>query len=62
LGFSVWNIILSLNTANFYLFLFDKSGKAMEVVTAFILLDSEITEDGTATMKLKDACSLERKL
>ena len=37
-------------------------GEKVEAVIGFIFLDSEITEDGTATMKLKDACSLERKL
>ena len=37
-------------------------GKTMEMVTDFIFLDSKITGDGTATMKLKDTCSLEEKL
>ena len=34
----------------------------IETVTDFIFLDSKITEDGNAAMKLKDACSLEEKL
>ena len=37
-------------------------GEAMETVTDFIFLGSKITADGTAAMKLKDACSLEEKL
>ena len=38
-------------------------GEAMEtVMTDFIFLGSKITADGTAAMKLKDACSLEGKL
>ena len=37
-------------------------GKTVEIVTVFILLSSKITADGTAAMKLKDACSLEEKL
>ena len=37
-------------------------GEAMETVRDFIFLDSKITEDGDAARKLKDACSLERKL
>ena len=38
-------------------------GEAMEtVMTDFIFLGSKITADGTAAMKLKDACSLEEKL
>ena len=34
----------------------------VEKVIAFIFLGSRITVDLTATMKLKDACSLEEKL
>ena len=37
-------------------------GKTMEAVTEFIFVGSKITADGTAAMKLKDACSLEEKL
>ena len=37
-------------------------GETMETVTEFISLGSKITADGTAAMKLKDACSLEEKL
>ena len=37
-------------------------GETIETVTDFIFLDSKITEDGNAAMKLKDACSLEEKL
>ena len=37
-------------------------GETVETVTDFILGGSKITADATATMKLKDACSLERKL
>ena len=37
-------------------------GETMEMVTDFIFLGSKITADGTAAMKLKDACSLEEKL
>ena len=37
-------------------------GKKMGSVADFIFLDSKITEDMTATMKLNDACSLEEKL
>ena len=33
-----------------------------ETVTDFIILGSKITAEVTATMKLKDACSLEEKL
>ena len=36
-------------------------GESVETVTDFIFLVSKITVDGAA-MKLKDACSLERKL
>ena len=36
--------------------------ETMETVTDFILGGSKITADGTAAMKLKDACSLEEKL
>ena len=34
----------------------------METMTDFIFLGSKITVEGTAAMKLKDACSLEEKL
>ena len=38
-------------------------GETMETVTEFIFLGfSKITVDVTAAMKLKDACSLEKKL
>ena len=37
-------------------------GETMETVTDFIFLDSKVTADGTASMKLKDACFLEEKL
>ena len=37
-------------------------GETVETVTDFILGGSKITADATATMKLKDACSLEEKL
>ena len=40
-------------------------GETMETVIDSIFLGSKITADGdfmTATMKLKDACSLEKKL
>ena len=37
-------------------------GETMETVTDFIFLASEITQMVTAAMKLKDACSLEKKL
>ena len=37
-------------------------GETMETVRDFIFLDSKITADGDAVMKLKDACSLEEKL
>ena len=38
-------------------------GETMETATDFIFLGSKITTNGvTATMKLKDACSLEEKL
>ena len=36
--------------------------ETMETVTDFILGGSKITADGTAAMKLKDACSLGEKL
>ena len=39
-----------------------RDGETVETVTDFILGGSKITADATATMKLKDACSLERKL
>ena len=53
LGFSVWDIILSVNTDNFYLFLFDKIVKAMEAVIGFIFLDSKITADGDCSHEIK---------
>ena len=37
-------------------------GETMETVTDFIFLDSKVTADGTAAMKLKDACCLEERL
>ena len=37
-------------------------GGKVETVTDFIFLDSKITVDGDATMKLKDSSSLEEKL
>ena len=37
-------------------------GETMETVTDFIFLDSRSLQMVTATMKLKDACSLEEKL
>ena len=37
-------------------------GETMETVIDFIFLDSKITADVTAAMKLKDACSLEGML
>ena len=37
-------------------------GERMETVTDFIFLDSKVTADMTAAMKLKDACSWEVKL
>ena len=36
--------------------------ETVETVTGFIFLGSKITAEVTATMKLKDACSLEEKL
>ena len=36
--------------------------ETMETVTDFIFLDSKITADMTADMKLKDTCSLKEKL
>ena len=36
--------------------------ETMETVTDFIFLGSKITADRTASMKLKDACSLKEKL
>ena len=35
--------------------------ETMETVTDFIFLDSKITADVAAAMKLKDACSLGKK-
>ena len=37
-------------------------GEKAETVTNFIFLGSKIMADGTAAMKLKDACSLEENL
>ena len=37
-------------------------GETMETVSDFIFWGSKITADGNASMKLKDACSLEEKL
>ena len=37
-------------------------GETVETLSDFILGGSEITEMVTASMKLKDACSLEEKL
>ena len=37
-------------------------GETMKRVTDLIFLGSKITADGTAAMKLKDACSMEEKL
>ena len=37
-------------------------GETMEIATEFIFLGSKITAMVTATMKFKDACSLEEKL
>ena len=37
-------------------------GETVEIVADFIFLGSKITADGDASMKLKDACSLEGKL
>ena len=38
------------------------NGETVEIVADFIFLGSKITADGDASMKLKDACSLEGKL
>ena len=38
------------------------NGEKMEMVTEFIFLGSKITGVVTIVMKLKDTCSLERKL
>ena len=37
-------------------------GETMETVKYFIFLGCKITADGDCSLKLKDACSLERKL
>ena len=37
-------------------------GETMETMTDFIFLGSKITVDGDAAVKLKDSCSLEKKL
>ena len=36
------------------------NGKTLETVTDFIFLGSKITADGDCTIKLKDACSLNK--
>ena len=36
--------------------------ETMQTVRDFIFLDSKITADGDVVMKLKDTCSLEKKL
>ena len=38
------------------------NGETVQTVADFIFLGSKITADGDASMKLKDACSLEGKL
>ena len=38
-----------------------RDGEKMETVTGFIFLDSKITADDTAAMKLKDTCSLQEQ-
>ena len=38
------------------------NGETVQTVTDFIFSGSRITVDGTATVKLKDTCSLEEKL
>ena len=45
----------------FFLFLFDKSGKEMEAVTDFIFLDSEIIEDGDRKHEIKRCLLLRKK-
>ena len=42
--------------------LWQVDGEIMETVTDFNFLGSKITVEGTAALKLKDACSLEEKL
>ena len=37
-------------------------GETVETVSDFIFVGSKITADGTVAMKLKDTCSLEKKL
>ena len=37
-------------------------GETMERVRDFVLFGSKFISDGPAAMKLKDACSLEKKL
>ena len=37
-------------------------GETMETVRNFLFLGSRVTADGDCSLKLKDACSLERKL
>ena len=39
-----------------------KDGETVEIMTDFIFLGSKSTADGDASMKLKDAFSLEEKL
>ena len=41
--------------------LWEIDGETVETVSDFIILGSKITADGTAAMKLEDACSLEEK-
>ena len=59
---------LKLNTQKTKIMVFDPitlwqiDGETMETVTDFIFGGSKITADGTASMKLKDTCSLEEKL
>ena len=43
-------------------YLWQIAGETMETVTDFIVLDSKITADMIAAIKLKDACSLEENL
>ena len=42
--------------------LWQTDGERMETVTDFIFLNSKVTADMTAAMKLKDACSWKVKL
>ena len=62
------NVGLKLNTQKTKIMISDPitpwkiDGERMEKVTDFILGSSKITADGDSAMKLKDACSLEKKL